>query len=242
MYSQTSVLFKYISNIVFRSLLRKILTTMEEECKKYANIDTDNLISKTAHLSYRLTTAIMCTYLSSTIFYTVGVFTPQGINVTSRALVIKMDLPFDISAAHIYGLVIIVQYFFQVSAALMLGVFTAFLLMVVLHVGCQIDIMCQTLTNARYVKEEQLKFFIGRHQDIIIFSDKIEQFFTYIALFQLLSSTIIACCLGYLIIITLKDTNEPSMFIKCIVFYISICLEVLVYSFAGEYLSDKVSK
>ncbi|XP_017762310.1 PREDICTED: odorant receptor 13a-like [Eufriesea mexicana] len=222
------------------SLLRKILITMDEECKKYAVMDTNNLISKTAHLSFCLTTGIMSLYVISTIFYAIDVLMPKETNITtSRKLLLKMDLPFDASRWPIYNLVITVQYFFQASSAFMLSVFTALLLMVVLHVGCQIDIMCQTLTNTRYEKEEQLKFFISRHQDIIIFSEQIEQFFTYTALIQLLTCTIITCCLGYLIIIELNTTNESSMLTKCVVFYISISFEGLIYSFAGEYLSDK---
>lgn len=49
--------------------------------------------------------------------------------------------------------------------------------------------------------ENKLKFFIKRHQEIILLADKIEKFFTYIALSQLISNTLLTCCLGYLIVI-----------------------------------------
>lgn len=105
---------------------------MEEECQKYAIMDTDNLISKTAYLSYRLTSIVMCTCVTSTVCYAIGIFLHQEVNVTkSRELLLKMDLPFDTNKSPIYEFVIIIQYFYQVSSAFMFGVFTAFLLMIV---------------------------------------------------------------------------------------------------------------
>ncbi|XP_043800866.1 odorant receptor 22c-like, partial [Apis laboriosa] len=221
------------------TLVRSILSTMEEECQKYAIMDTDNLISKTAYLSYRLTSIIMCTCVASTVCYAIGIFLHQEVNVTkSRELLLKMDLPFDTNKSPIYEFVIIIQYFYQVSSAFMFGVFAAFLLMIVLHVGCQIDIMCQTLMKTTHRDQKKLKFFIKRHQEIILLADKIEKFFTYIALSQLISNTLITCCLGYLIVITLHLGNNIIL-IKYIMFYVAVCSEAFIYCFAGEYLSIK---
>ncbi|XP_031370438.1 odorant receptor 13a-like [Apis dorsata] len=212
---------------------------MEEECQKYAIMDTDNLISKTAYLSYRLTSIIMCTCVASTVCYAIGIFSHQEVNITkSQKLLLKMDLPFDTNKSPIYEFVIIIQYFYQVSAAFVFGVFAAFLLMIVLHVGCQIDIMCQILMKTTHRDQKKLKFFIKRHQEIILLADKIEKFFTYIALSQLISNTLITCCLGYLIVITLHLGNNIIL-IKYIMFYVAVCSEAFIYCFAGEYLSIK---
>jgi len=45
-----------------------------------------------------------------------------------------------------------------------------------------------------------MKELIGKHQKIIIFSDKIERIFSYIALIQFLSSTLLTCCVGFTVI------------------------------------------
>ena len=113
-------------------MIRNILLSMEEECQKYAIMDTDNLISKTAYLSYRLTSTIICTCVASTVCYAIGIFSHQEVNVTSsRELLLKMNLPFDTNKSPIYEFVVIIQYFYQVSAAFVFGVFAAFLLMIV---------------------------------------------------------------------------------------------------------------
>jgi len=41
---------------------------------------------------------------------------------------------------------------------------------------------------------------IYRHQKKIIFSDKIERIFCYVALIQFLSSTLVICCLRFMIV------------------------------------------
>ncbi|XP_050476637.1 odorant receptor 63a-like [Bombus huntii] len=156
--------------------------------------------------------------------------------------------------------------------------------------------MCQTSSETPYKNEKQLKFFISRHQEIILFAEKIEKFFTYIALSQLITNTLIICCLGYLIVLVSNSSlfginssyekmsfwifdilirvnlsrfklyyqpktfyiysmykrglrhyvlqiihieNGFPMFMKCVVFYISVCSEAFVYCFAGEYLNIK---
>ncbi|OAD46889.1 Putative odorant receptor 13a [Eufriesea mexicana] len=226
--------------MILHSLLRNILTTMKEECQKYAAVDTNNLISKTVHMSHRLTTVIICFYMAAALCYAIGTLTHHSFNaIPSRGLLLKMDLPFETNRWLIYELVIIIQCFYQISGAFMYGIFSALLLMLVLHLGCQIDIMCQILLKAPYTNEEKLRFFVSRHQEIIIFSERIEQFFTYIALSQLVINTLIICGLGYIIVITLSASNETSMLIKCVLFCISICLEAFIYSFVGEYLSAK---
>ncbi|CAL7941817.1 unnamed protein product [Xylocopa violacea] len=224
----------------YSSLLTDILSTMEEECQKSAGTDTSDFILKAVHLSYRLTSYVIYMYFADVVLYMVGVFMPQGTNSTiSRELLLKMDLPFDTSESPIYELVVGVQLIYQTTTAYMFGVFTALLLMVVLHLGCQIDVMCQKLTDVRQKHKEHLKLFIIRHQEIIIFANKMEKLFTYMALCQLLSNTLLICCLGYIIVMAIQMDNAIALLVKCLVFYISICMEVFIYCFAGEYLSIK---
>ncbi|CAK9820396.1 hypothetical protein ANTQUA_LOCUS10621 [Anthophora quadrimaculata] len=222
-------------------VLREILSTMEKDCRKYAASDINKLMSKTGQLSFYLTSIVMSSYLVSAAFYITGTIGFQGNNASvPRTLLLKMDLPFETSESPNYELVVTTQFLIHVSAALTFGTFSALLLMVVLHVGCQIDIMCRNLIDVSYKNEKQIKFFISRHQEIIVFTERIEKLFTYIALSQLVSNTIITCCVGFLIVIAINIDDGLPLLIKSVLFYMVICLEAFIYCFAGEYLSIKV--
>ncbi|XP_033189258.2 odorant receptor 4-like [Bombus vancouverensis nearcticus] len=219
-----------------------ILSTMEEDCQKYANMDINNLITKTGLFSFYVTSIIMSSYLMSTVSYHAGTIAFQGTNDSmSRELLLKMDLPFETSESPNYELVVTTQFIIHFSAALAFGTFTALLFMMILHLGCQIDIMCQNLTDVFSKTENKLKFFISRYQEIIAFAEKIEKLFTYMALSQLVSNTVNTCCEGFLIVLAVNDESGLAIdiLIKSIVFYIVICLEVFIYCFAGEYLRTK---
>lgn len=56
--------------------------------------------------------------------------------------------------------------------------------------------MCKVILDDK----EQINFFINRHKEIILFADRVEKLFVYIALSQLLSNTLNTCCVGYLIV------------------------------------------
>ncbi|XP_043526369.1 odorant receptor 13a-like [Frieseomelitta varia] len=223
-----------------QNLLRNILSTMEKDCQRYAVIDTNNVISKTAHWSYRSTTAIISISVIAPVFYAIGIFGSPEVSATShRKLLFKMDFPFDTDTSPVFELVIFGQYLYHVSSAFVYSVLSGSLLMVVLHVGCQIDIICQTLMETPYESEKQLKFFISRHQEIIIFAQKIEKLFTYVALSQLVTNTLITCCLGYLMVISLRINSGFALFVKYVIVYVACALDAFLYCFAGEYLSTK---
>ncbi|CAL7941814.1 unnamed protein product [Xylocopa violacea] len=222
-------------------ILFELLSTMEEECRKYAALDTNNFISKTAQQSFRLTSFMIYIIAVATIFYMFGAIVSQDPNVTSsRSLLLKMDLPFDTSESPIYELVMCLQIIYQATTAYTIAVFNSLLLIVVLHVGCQIDVMCHALREVPYKSKKQLQFFITRHQEIITFADRLEKIFTYMALSQLLSNTLLICCLGYVIVIAIQADDGFVLLIKCVLFYVVICLEIFIYCYAGEYLSTKV--
>ncbi|XP_076756925.1 odorant receptor 82a-like [Xylocopa sonorina] len=235
----TLVLIKLCIAWKHSTQLSEILSIMEEESQKYAALDKNNFISKAMHISYHLSSFVIYTYMLAAGFYMLGAFVPQDTNTTFPELLLKMDFPFDTSESPINELVISMQFFYQTTAAYIFGVFTALLLMAVLHVGSQIDVMCHTLLEVPYRSNSQLKFFISRHQEIITFAGKIEKLFTYMALSQLVSNTLMICTLGYILVIAIQVENGITMILKCIMFYISICLEAFVYCFAGEYLSIK---
>lgn len=48
---------------------------------------------------------------------------------------------------------------------------------------------------------------IRRHQNIIVFTKRIENLYSYIALAQFISNTIVICCLGFIIVNVSNDNN-----------------------------------
>ncbi|XP_033337334.1 uncharacterized protein LOC117226769 [Megalopta genalis] len=237
-YSLVSI--KLTVSWIHHSVLCNLLSTMEEDCEKYAAIDTNKLIPKAAELSYRLTTITVVLYPASAGFYAVGTFAFQQSNdSTARRLLLNMDLPFETNESPVYELVVTTQFLFLTSSAFTFGIFSALLLMMTLHLGCHVDILCHTLSDLSTINNEHIRFFISRQQEITLFAKRVEQLFTYISLSQLFSNTLITCCLGYLIVITLKTDGGLSMLIKSVLFYYVICLEAFIYCFAGEYLDIK---
>ncbi|CAK9820394.1 hypothetical protein ANTQUA_LOCUS10620 [Anthophora quadrimaculata] len=114
------------------SVLCEILSTMEEDCQKYAAIDINKLISRTGQLSFYLTSIIMFSSLISPAVYITGTIGFQGNNASvPRRLLLKMDLPFETSESPNYELVVTTQFLIHVAAALAFGTFSALLLMVV---------------------------------------------------------------------------------------------------------------
>ncbi|XP_076282990.1 odorant receptor 10-like [Lasioglossum baleicum] len=236
----TLLCIKLIATWINHGVLRDILSTMDEDCEKYAAIDTNNLISKTSVLSSRLTNAIVSSCMVSAVAYTAGTLAyQQGGNSTTRGLLYKMDLPFDTNESPVHELVVTAQFLHLATAALTFATYIGLLLMAALHVGCNVDILCKRMLDPSVTDKEQVRFFISRQQEIISFVEKIEKLFTYIALSQLLSNTFITCCVGYLLVISLSAENGLPMLMKCIVFYYVICLEAFIYCFVGEFLDIK---
>ncbi|XP_028045023.1 odorant receptor 22c [Monomorium pharaonis] len=115
----------------------------------------------------------------------------------------------------------------------------------IFHISGQIDIVCQGLLEL-FSKDCESKSYkdaksaiIRRHQNVIVFSNNIERLFSYIALMQFLTNTLVICCLAFMIMITLDDNNGYIMLLKSLFFYIAITLEAFIFCFAGEYLSNK---
>lgn len=89
----------------------------------------------------------------------------------------------------------------------------------VLHACGQIDILCDALGHFspdKYNQQERLMSSVAgelvvRHQKIIAFSDKVEKIFCYIALMQFISSTLVTCCLGYMVVTVSNRSRRSTM-------------------------------
>ncbi|XP_076640948.1 odorant receptor 4-like isoform X6 [Halictus rubicundus] len=207
-------------------VLREIISAMEDDCAKYAPFDRNNAISRTADLSYRLTSTIPALHLLAAFCVAVGTLViPQANNSNDRKLVIDMDVPFDLNQSPTYELVLAAQFIFQGVVGYTYSMFSTILLMLILHAGCVIDILCYIISNSISSEDEgQFRFVVARHQELILFTEHIEQLFTYIAFCQVLA---------------IQVENGLPVIVRCSVLYFAVWLEIFVYCFAGEYLNTK---
>ncbi|XP_043681128.1 odorant receptor 4-like [Vespula pensylvanica] len=163
-----------------------------------------------------------------------------------RILVLKMELPFDPFLSPIYETVCTVQLIEEIAFAATSGMLNAVIVTMILHVGGQIDVMCQEIKDMfdQFQKDETsrlktLKYLIVKHDRIILFSNYIEDMFTYIALLQFFSNTMAICFSGFVIMISM-DTDEASAILgKTVPYYVIINIEAFILCYIGEYLSSK---
>ncbi|XP_020289103.1 odorant receptor 4-like [Pseudomyrmex gracilis] len=156
-----------------------------------------------------------------------------------------MALPFNISTEFSYLTIQSVEFYHLLLLGYGMAAVNLFLITMILHVGGQIDILCEWLTNAfsrniKHLSEEiSMQSIITKHQQIILFAKKIENLYTYIALVILVSETLIICCAGFIIVTSLDAPDTAAILVKSVFFYMAMNLETFIYCFAGEYLSAK---
>ncbi|XP_015185284.1 PREDICTED: odorant receptor 4-like [Polistes dominula] len=156
-----------------------------------------------------------------------------------------MELPFDATKSPIYELVNVVQFLQEFMAASMSSMLSAILVTLILHVDGQVEIICRQLSNiSSTIRNGEscnkiLKLSIYKHQRIIAFTDNIENIFTYIALIQFLSNTLVICSLGFLIVTSLDSQKKAVILAKTVPYYVLANLEAFALCYAGEYLTSK---
>ncbi|KAL0134010.1 hypothetical protein PUN28_001128 [Cardiocondyla obscurior] len=249
--SYSLLLLKLTIFWINRRIFYDILTMMAQDRNDCVTEWAVCSMSRTIDVSHRSSNLIIGLYSMSVFLYGTGVLVAhtddpeEQLAVPARELFLKMELPFESNTSPAYELVMITQFFHQLAAATIVGVFNALIVSLILHVGGQIDIMCRGLVeissgdDAFDLRNSTIKALIRRHQRIIALSADIETLFSYIALMQFLWNTLVICCLGFLIVTAIGDTQGTTMLIKSLFFYIVITLEAFIFCYAGEYLSAK---
>ncbi|XP_017792696.1 PREDICTED: putative odorant receptor 71a [Habropoda laboriosa] len=245
----------YVKLIIFwtkRGIFENMLVGMSNDWSNSSStkFDINAMISK-AELAYRYSKVIMSTYAIAVFAYTSVFFefmrhdNDGEYDLKSRELLMKMDLPFAYYKTPTYQWVFVVQFLQLLINASAIGMLDALIITLIFHIGGQIEMLQKALTNIS-IKDEKhrlsrntTKSLIHRHHRIIINSDSIESLFSYIALMQWLCNTLVICCIGFLIVIAFNTDGNIKTFIKTLLFYIAITMEAFIFSFAGEYLSNK---
>ncbi|EZA57546.1 ObirOr5-V17 [Ooceraea biroi] len=253
--SYSLLLLKLTIFWVNRRIFHNILNTMARDRSECATDWAGYLMSRTVYVSHRSSNLIIGLYSMSVILYGTGVLIAHSdepedelneqLAVPTRELFLKMELPFESNASPVYEVVMVTQFFHQLAAATIVGVLNALIVSLILHVGGQIDIMCRGLVEISSgdgmfdLPATSIKTLIHRHQRIIALSADIETLFSYIALMQFMWNTSVICCLGFLIVTSIGDSEGSTMLVKSLFFYVVITLEAFIFCYAGEYLSAK---
>ncbi|XP_012526719.1 odorant receptor 22c [Monomorium pharaonis] len=245
-FAYTLLLVKMLFFSFNTRLLNEVITCIAKDWKNCYILDEYTMI-KVAHSCRWVCNVIIFSHMMSVFLYAIGTLMKiKNENQTeARELIIKMEIPFEIDSTLVHVAVLLTQFIHQTSAAGMVGVLNSFLIILVLHVCGQIDIMRQKLSaitqgNVRQsVNENVMKTLIVRHQQIIAFSKNIEALYSNIALIQFVSNTLVICCLGFLIVISIGAPGGSMVLIKSVFFYIVMSLEAFIYCFVGEHLCTK---
>ncbi|XP_014485171.1 PREDICTED: odorant receptor 2a-like [Dinoponera quadriceps] len=155
-----------------------------------------------------------------------------------------MEFSFDFTKSPLFECILVGQFLCILTIASIVGMINALLASLVLHMGGQIDIMRKALVELSGTDNpcESLliiRDLVFKHRKIVALSDKIESVFTVIALLQLLWNTLIICCSGLMIVISLSSNKGMTVLVKSTLLYVAKTIEVFVFCYAGEFLRAK---
>ncbi|XP_071568981.1 odorant receptor 4-like [Temnothorax nylanderi] len=211
--------------------------------------------ARKAKLSSRIGNGIIILQTMATLAYVIGIFLASfDVDVTDRTvelpLIFKMEYPFVIDTQRKYRLVLATQFLSVVVCSWSAGLFNALFLTLTLHVGSQINILICWLGEVGSKDIEKthdrhdsfvtiITKIVRKHQKIIYLSENIENLYSYIALVQFISNTVMICSLGFLVVTAIGSPDASEQITRSLLFYIVTSLEAFVFCFAGEYLSNK---
>ncbi|XP_071569008.1 odorant receptor 4-like [Temnothorax nylanderi] len=247
----TIFLFKLLIFWYKQRTFNRILTMMADNWEKCSDTKFSMLITRcNAKLSQRFVNMTVILYLTAVIFFSSKILVKHdnggtASNVSTRLLILDMDLPFDANRRFIYESIIIVQFLHLVLCSEAIGLLNALLINLILHISGQIDILRKSVMDifpkegngrlSRFMVQKIIK----KHQEIIIFSEHIEDLYSYIAMVLFVTDTLIICCLGFTIVAAIGRPDAFNNIIKTLVFFFLMNSEAFIFCFAGEYLSAK---
>ncbi|XP_018302496.1 odorant receptor 4-like [Mycetomoellerius zeteki] len=247
--TQIKVTFKLIIFWVNERKFFEILTMMAEDWNDCAgsNINMRETACK-AKLANRITNAMFTLHTLTIVAYSIGILLAD-VDVTGKSelpLLLKMELPVNINTKLTYKMLLTMQFVHLIMCAWGTGLLNALLLTLTLHVGGQMDILRCKLNGLVLRRNEvsesvavKTNRIIRKHQRIINFSEYIEDLYTYIALVQFTSNTVLICSLGFLIVTAIGSPDATQHIVRSLLFYTVTNLEAFIFCYAGEYIKDK---
>ncbi|XP_024891693.1 odorant receptor 4-like isoform X2 [Temnothorax curvispinosus] len=235
---------------------RKFLEILTMMAKDWNDCDNTGIelreTARKAKLSSRISNGLIILQTITTSAYVIGILLASfHVDVTDRTLelplIFKMEYPFVIDTQRKYRLVLATQLLSVAVCSWSTGLFNALFLTLTLHVGSQINILICWLKEVGSKDNEKthdsfvtvITKIVRKHQKIINLSENIENLYSYIALVQFLSNTVMICSIGFLVVTAIGSPNASVKIVRSLLFYAVTNLEAFIFCFSGEYLSNK---
>ncbi|CAL1674350.1 unnamed protein product [Lasius platythorax] len=245
------VFTKLVAFWINQQKLVETLALITDDWNDCANSDIGVRVTMhKAKLSDRITNAILILHTMTIVGYCLGAIL-AGADATDEAIELtyanKMQLPFNVNTQRTYRFVLIAEFMHLILCNLVAGVVNAILLTLVLHVGGQIEILQNSLSQliSGEIRNEEESIVIAtnkiirKHIKIIQFSKNIEDLYAHIALLLFASNTVLICLIGFLIVTAIGTPDAKEQIMKCLLFFSTTNLEAFIFCYAGEYLSNK---
>nr|XP_012219954.1 PREDICTED: odorant receptor 22c-like [Linepithema humile] len=245
-------IFKLTSLWLQRRIMQQILIAMDKDWRECMDVNQYlYVMTIKANVSHFFSNTILSFYGISGVFYVLGDYAIHIMHLVSdnndtlRQLPMKVQLPFETEQSPIFEVLVVTLFLHVMANSFTIALLNGLIFSLVLHVSGQIDIICEEF---RIISEKillyessasTLRTLIERHNKVILFSDNIEKLFSFIALMQVVWNTLVMCCLGFIIIISIHNEGSLFVLIKTILAYIAMMIEAFIFCFAGEYLSLK---
>ncbi|KAL6254500.1 hypothetical protein P5V15_014553 [Pogonomyrmex californicus] len=240
--------------IIFSLKQRKFVEILTMTTEDWSDCDNNDIAlretTQKTKLSSRICNGLIILHTVAAFAYVIGILLADA-DITDRTaelpLMMKMEYPFVIDTLREYRLVLATQFVFVMVCSWGAGLFNALFLTLTLHVGSQINILLRWLTKigSKDIEEKHnsivivMSKIIRKHQKIIHLSENIENLYSYIALLQFTSNTVMICSLGFLIVTAIGSPDATEQIVRSLLFYAVTNLEAFIFCFAGEYLSNK---
>ncbi|XP_066598340.1 odorant receptor 82a-like [Prorops nasuta] len=249
----TIILLKLCLLWLGKSIFQEILIRMRNDIHESFSTNRGvNIILKKLEISDYCCKLILyfivsCGFFYVLLFLVISVYYTSSHTTSStneKLLLYSASFPFDKNKSPYYEFIIVFQIFNTILVSAISASTFCLILVLVLHVGGQIEIINEELMNISSSESKQditgiISRIIEKHQKAIYLSKKIESLFSNIAMLQFIINTLAICISCFIIIITITTDFTFITLMKFAMYYVVSNLEVLVLCYAGEYLSNK---
>ncbi|EZA57549.1 ObirOr5-V23 [Ooceraea biroi] len=243
----TLTIFKLLSLRFNHRIFAKILAAIDKDVKDCTSEMHECIMTSKANLAQRCSNAIISVNAIATVLYFIDSLVRRRMvseDGQFREFPVQVKFPFEAHESPIYEFAVVGLFFHVLETATVIAMLNALILTLVLHISGQIDIMCQELREISSTSKPyslSTKSLITRHQKIILLSNNVENFFSFVGLLQFVWNTFVICCIGFMAVISLDMNTEgkSGVIIQFIIPSVAVTIEAFVFCFAGEYLSTK---
>ncbi|KAF3054426.1 Odorant receptor 165 [Nylanderia fulva] len=250
---ESSLMFiKVVSLWKYRRIFHQLLAAMDNDWRECSYVDQHmNIMTINAGISHYFSNAMLTFNTFASVFYLLGdyairfVYLTKDYNNSLRQFPVKAEFPFESEQSPIFELLVLALFLHVMSDSCTIAIVNALIFSLVFHVSGQIDIICEDFkTISKRIYDDSSAYtllgpLIERHNRVILFSERIGKLFSFIALMQVAANTLVICCIGFVITISIHNDASVFVLIKAILAYIAIAIEAFIICFAGEYLSFK---